>query len=93
MFAAGNIIIDPKCTNLLKAIDEWQHGQHEPDILAATRYGIDSLIRSGKLLPPMRPTHNTYQSLSARWETEKKETAKIKALLDNPRRDLRFRIY
>jgi hypothetical protein len=93
MFAAGNIIIDPKCTNLLKAIDEWQHGQHEPDILAATRYGIDSLIRSGKLLPPMRPTHNTYQSLSARWDNEKKETAKIKALLDNPRRDLRFRIY
>lgn len=54
MFAAGNISIDPKCINLLKAIDSFQHGQHEPDILAAVRYGIDALIRSGKLMHPVR---------------------------------------
>lgn len=54
MFANGNIIIGPKCVKLLQAIQEWQHGQHEPDILAATRYAIDAMIRTGKLLPPIR---------------------------------------
>ena len=54
MFSNGKILVSPKCTNLLAAIDSWQHGQHEPDILAATRYGIDALIRTGKLLPPIR---------------------------------------
>ena len=55
MMAGGLIYIDPKCGNLLQALESWQHGQHEPDILAATRYGIDALIRAGKLLPPTRP--------------------------------------
>jgi hypothetical protein len=54
MMAGGLIYIDPKCGNLLQALESWQHGQHEPDILAATRYGIDALIRAGKLLPPVR---------------------------------------
>jgi phage terminase large subunit len=54
LMANGLVIIDPKCTNLLRAIESWQHGQHEPDILAATRYAIDGLLRSGKLLAPIR---------------------------------------
>ena len=54
MCANGSITIDPKCINLLRALQDWQHGQHEPDILAATRYGIDALIRTGKLMPPVR---------------------------------------
>lgn len=54
MFSNGKILVNPRCTNLLAAIDSWQHGQHEPDILAATRYGIDALIRTGKILPPIR---------------------------------------
>ena len=56
LFANGAITIDPSCTGLLQAIDDWQHGQHEPDILAAARYGIDALIRSGKLMHPVRPS-------------------------------------
>ena len=54
MFSNGSIIINPDCLNTLQAIESWQHGQHEPDILAAIRYAINSLIRNGKLLAPIR---------------------------------------
>jgi hypothetical protein len=54
MFSNGSIIINPSCLNTLQAIDSWQHGQHEPDVLAAIRYAINSLIKNGRLLAPTR---------------------------------------
>jgi len=54
MFSNGNIIIHPQCIKLLQAITDWQHGLHEPDVLAAARYAVDALIRTGKLLPPIK---------------------------------------
>jgi hypothetical protein len=93
MFAAGNIIIDPKCTNLLQAIDQWQHGQHEPDILAATRYGIDALIRSGKLLPPMRIDRATnFKSWTEGRNAEIKANQELVKRLNNPNSGLKFSI-
>jgi hypothetical protein len=58
LIAAGDIIINSKCTNLIEALESWQHDTHEPDILAATRYGIDSLVRSGLLMPPTPAKRN-----------------------------------
>jgi len=93
MFAAGNIVISPTCTNLLQAIESWQHGQHEPDILAATRYGIDSLIRSGKLLPPLRANTGTVKSYIEMRDKEARRNEQLQEMLANPRRDMRFRFY
>jgi hypothetical protein len=72
MFSNGLITIDPSCTGLLQAIESWQHGQHEPDILAATRYGVDALIRGGKLIPPIRnPKEDTRNVIQKRDDLEK----------------------
>jgi hypothetical protein len=60
LMASGKLYIDPSCQVLLNAIDGWQHGQHEPDILAATRYAIDALIRTGKLLRPVSNKPQTF---------------------------------
>jgi hypothetical protein len=38
--STGLLTIDPSCVNTITAMQEWQHGQHEPDILAALRYAI-----------------------------------------------------
>jgi hypothetical protein len=54
LLSNGDILIDRSCTKLIENIQSWQHGQHEPDILAATRYGIASLIKAGRLIPPIR---------------------------------------
>ena len=54
LLAVGKVLVNRRCVNLIRAIESWQHGSHEPDILAATRYGIDGLVRSGKLLAPIR---------------------------------------
>ena len=62
LMANGKLIIDPKFTVLLQSIDSWQHGQHEPDILAATRYAIDALIRTGKLMRPVSTAKPTFMN-------------------------------
>lgn len=94
MFANGNIVIDPKCTNLLQAIDSWQHGQHEPDILAATRYGIDGLIRTGKLLPPIRAVkQENYKSYTEMKDAEAKRNKELIQRLNSPQSDMRFKVY
>ena len=54
LIASGKILINEKCVNLLRAIEGWQHGSHEPDILAAFRYGVSALVKNGKLMPPIR---------------------------------------
>ena len=80
MFANGSIIINPACVGLLRAIEEWQHGQHEPDILAATRYGIDALIRSGKLLHPIRKEKPTFHNHIEMLEEQSRRAARFEAL-------------
>jgi len=62
MFSNGNITVSPKCVNILRAIQEWQWGQHEPDILAGLRYGVNGLIRAGKVLRPVRAEKPTFQN-------------------------------
>jgi hypothetical protein len=94
LFSNGLITISPTCTELLKAIDGWQHGQHEPDILAATRYAIDGLIRNGKLLPPSRRVHKTGFDIL---EEEKEMVRRMKSINDaiaqrGRGKDLRFRL-
>ena len=81
MFTNGNIYINPACTGLLQAIDSWQHGQHEPDILAATRYAIDALIRTGKLMPPQRK-HGPMLNHIQQMEDIQKKMQRLNALLD-----------
>ena len=54
LLANGDIIIDNRCKQLLEAMENWNYGSHEPDVLAAFRYGIDSLVRMGGLLPPVQ---------------------------------------
>lgn len=76
MFSNGNITIDPKCVRLLQAIQDWQWGQHEPDILAGLRYAINALIRNGKLLPPVRLDRpDTRNAIEKRIDAEKRLAA------------------
>lgn len=81
MFSEGNITIDPKCKNLLQAIESWQWGQHEPDILAATRYGINALIRAGKLLPPVRTMKVDNRNYIEKREEQEKRMHALRASL------------
>lgn len=62
MFSNGNITISPKCVNILQGIREWQWGQHEPDVLAGLRYGVNGLIRAGKVLRPVRAEKPSFQN-------------------------------
>jgi len=96
MMAAGLITINPACTQLLTAIDSWQHGQHEPDVLAATRYAVDALIRTGRLLPPVRADiPDTRNAMEKRLDIEKR----YKSLKENLARKAKlgpgpvFRVY
>lgn len=72
MMSNGLITVDPRCQGIINALASWQWGAHEDDCLAAMRYGIDALIRTGKLLPPIRSpkddTRNVYQKMM---DTEK----------------------
>lgn len=54
LLSNGDITIGANCLKLMDALETWQHGSHEPDILAAFRYAIDSLVRNGLLIPPVR---------------------------------------
>lgn len=83
LFSNGLITIDPSCTQIIQAIDGWKHGQHEPDQLAAMRYGIDALIRAGKLLPPARSAGPSFKSWHERRDYEDKRNAQLRAMLDN----------
>lgn len=85
MFSQGLITIDPKCTNMLQAIESWQHGTHEPDILAASRYAIDALIRGGKLMPPVRKDAPMLNVIHLRDELEKRMN-RLNAALDHKAR-------
>jgi hypothetical protein len=90
LMAAGLITIDPSCVQILQGLDGWQHGQHEPDQLAAMRYGIDALIRAGKLLPPARQAGPSFKSWHERKEYEDKRNSKLRAMLDNKKTSSRF---
>ena len=37
--------ISRNCGQLINAIKEWEHDQHEPDVLAAFRYGITHIYK------------------------------------------------
>ena len=82
MFSNGKILINPKCTCLLQAIQDWQHGQHEPDILAATRYAIDGLIRGGKLLPPIRLAKEDHRNALEKFDEMAKQQSQINSKLE-----------
>lgn len=91
LFAAGLIIVNPACKNLLQAIQEWQHGSHEPDILAATRYGIDALIRSGKLLPPIRLAKQDTRNCLEKFDAMAKAQERINSKLNRPQSGQAFK--
>ena len=91
LFSAGFIIINPACKNLLQAIQEWQHGVHEPDILAAMRYGIDALIRSGKLLPPIRLAKQDTRNCLEKFDAMAKAQERINSKLNRPQSGQAFK--
>ena len=39
------LFVSVECQRLISAISEWEYGQHEPDVLAAFRYGVAHAIR------------------------------------------------
>jgi len=81
MFSNGKITVSPKCTRTLQAIQEYQWGQHEPDILAALRYGVNGLIRAGKLLRPASTAKPTMLNHIQQYEETEKRMAKLNAAL------------
>lgn len=86
LFANGSVIIDPKCVNIQRYIQEWQWGQHEPDILAALRYGVNGLIRAGKLLKPVSKKPNTAMNHIQEIEEMHKRMDKLNYALQNKAR-------
>ena len=96
MFSNGHITVSPKCVRTLQAIQEYQWGQHEPDILAALRYGVNGLIRSGKLLRPALAAKPTLMNHIQQVEEAEKRMAKLNAALAHKARfgpAQSFRIY
>lgn len=94
LLAAGHILIHRRCANLIQAIESWQYGSHEPDILAAARYGIDSLVRKGCLMPPIR-THKpkTIQDLLRDEAEMQRRIERINRHRPADRDSLSFRVY
>jgi hypothetical protein len=41
------IWISDRCQMIIQAMRDWEFGQHEPDVLAALRYGIQHLVKIG----------------------------------------------
>lgn len=41
------LYVNANCRSFIKAVREWEHGKHEPDILAAARYGVFDIVTSG----------------------------------------------
>lgn len=39
--------VNSNCVNFLRYVRDWEFGKHEPDILAATRYGVFEAIKTG----------------------------------------------
>lgn len=58
--AAGLLKISPNCRNIRAAMSDWQWGSHEPDILAALRYGVSYIYDYN--LSPLIPHLKTAQS-------------------------------
>lgn len=74
LMADDCVIIHPECKNILRAIEDWQHGSHEPDVLAAMRYGIAELVHMGRLMPRRTAVkQRTFADIIA----EKRENAKL----------------
>lgn len=90
----GDILIDHKCKRILDAVESWNHGTHEPDCLAAFRYGIDSLVRMGLLMPPIKSNRplNPKEIMDARIKAAKESEA-FDRKVTNPYMGLSMRIY
>lgn len=44
---AGWVEISSDCTMLLSAIREWEHDEHEPDVVVAFRYAVTHIVKRG----------------------------------------------
>jgi len=55
------LYVNKNCRSFLTHVREWEHGKHEPDILAAVRYGVFEIIKSGMI--DMNPTQRHMQSI------------------------------
>jgi len=51
----GKLIVAPRCKNIIRHLQGWNFGEHEPDILAAMRYGLAFLIAKGAVSMPRVP--------------------------------------
>ena len=93
LLANGNILIDNKCQKLMSAMESWNWGSHEPDLLASCRYAIDSLVRMGLLLPPIRTAKvMNFQETIAQRKRDALATAKLLNANKNGQRPMSFRI-
>jgi hypothetical protein len=54
LVANNQLVVNPKCKYVLEGLREWQHGQHEPDALAAMRYGIHQMLATYLVRPPIK---------------------------------------
>jgi len=43
----GRLFIDAECRGMIDALELWEHGQHEPDILAACGYALEWIDHRG----------------------------------------------
>lgn len=92
LLSNGDILIHNSCKRVLEEMKGWVHGTHEPDCLAAFRYGIASLIKAGALIPPIKINKPWTPQQMLKDEKEfAKRSAKLRKNLGK-RSDLTFRI-
>ena len=54
LVANNQLVVSPQCKYVIEGINSWQHGSHEPDALAAMRYGIHQMLATYMVRPPIR---------------------------------------
>lgn len=66
------LYISNNCPEVITALNDWEHEQHEPDILAALRYGLCHAIQRG-----MTSLHDNIESLKSTYKKPDSEVGDL----------------
>jgi hypothetical protein len=55
LLSSDKLIIHPRCVNIIESVKNWNYNQHEPDVLAALRYGISWLVQNKYVMITIKP--------------------------------------
>ncbi len=79
--------VSNRCQNLIQALNEWEWSEHEPDILAACRYGLAHAVRKAYTKPIGLESS---KPILAPKQEDKEEVHKLRLPLRSPVQDVQW---